>query len=99
MNSTGNSLPDALPCQREHLRRGVDGGHRASAGRQQRGPVAGAARQLQHVPRDRQFVDAPVPLFAEVGVVVVGCVRPIVGDLLGQERLDVVVHAVSLPRT
>src|SRR5215212_6255456 len=81
--------------QGEHLRGGVEGGHRAGAGSQQRCPVAGAAGQLQNVPGDRQLLDAPVPVLAEVGVVIVGCMGAVVGELLGHKRPHPVVHGAE----
>jgi hypothetical protein len=60
--------------------------------------VASAAGQLQHVPSDRQLLDAPVPVLAEIGVIVVRGVGSVVGNLLGHKRLHLV-HAESLPPT
>jgi hypothetical protein len=87
----------ALAGQGQHLGGRVNGGHRAGAGGQQPGPVAAAAGQLQHVPGSRQLLDAPVPVLAEVDVVVVRCPGAVVGNLLGHERLHIVVHGLSLP--
>ena len=88
---------DAVAVEREHLGRSVDRSKPCGVPGELDRPLAGAARELEHLSARPKDLERRGELTARVGVVrerarpvVLARARPVVSDLLGQQGVEVI---------